>query len=70
MLRCLLLPGIVVVLPLIPEAIALSLIAGVNPRSPLPSSPASWETLRILLPVSATLAVVGPLESMMTTCGT
>ena len=32
----------------------------------LPDVPLSWETLRILLPVSATLAVVGLLESMMT----
>ncbi|MBT2767066.1 SulP family inorganic anion transporter [Stenotrophomonas sp. ISL-67] len=31
-----------------------------------PDVPLSWETLRILLPVSATLAVVGLLESMMT----
>ncbi|MER2176306.1 MAG: SulP family inorganic anion transporter [Stenotrophomonas maltophilia] len=32
----------------------------------LPDVPLTWETLRILLPVSATLAVVGLLESMMT----
>ena len=32
----------------------------------IPDVPLSWETLRILLPVSATLAVVGLLESMMT----
>ncbi|PKH72030.1 sodium-independent anion transporter [Stenotrophomonas sp. Betaine-02u-21] len=32
----------------------------------LPDVPLNWETLRILLPVSATLAVVGLLESMMT----
>lgn len=32
----------------------------------LPEVPLTWETLRILLPVSATLAVVGLLESMMT----
>jgi len=32
----------------------------------LPDVPMTWETLRILLPVSATLAVVGLLESMMT----
>ncbi len=32
----------------------------------LPDVPLNWETLRIILPVSATLAVVGLLESMMT----
>lgn len=32
----------------------------------LPDVPLSWETLRILLPVSTTLAVVGLLESLMT----
>lgn len=32
----------------------------------LPDVPMTWETLRILLPVSATLAVVGLLESLMT----
>ncbi len=32
----------------------------------LPDVPLTWETLRIILPVSATLAVVGLLESMMT----
>ena len=32
----------------------------------LPDVPLTWETLQILLPVSATLAVVGLLESMMT----
>jgi SulP family sulfate permease len=32
----------------------------------IPDVPFTWETLRILLPVSATLAVVGLLESMMT----
>lgn len=31
-----------------------------------PDVPLSWDTLKILLPVSATLAVVGLLESMMT----
>ncbi|MBU8537253.1 SulP family inorganic anion transporter [Falsiroseomonas tokyonensis] len=32
----------------------------------LPDVPLSWETLRIILPYSATLAVVGLLESLMT----
>lgn len=32
----------------------------------LPDVPLNWDTLRIILPVSATLAVVGLLESMMT----
>ncbi len=32
----------------------------------LPKVPLTWETLRIILPYSATLAVVGLLESMMT----
>ena len=32
----------------------------------LPDVPLTWETLQILLPVAATLAVVGLLESMMT----
>ncbi|MDC8640585.1 SulP family inorganic anion transporter [Xanthomonas hortorum] len=32
----------------------------------LPDVPLSWETVRILLPVSTTLAVVGLLESLMT----
>ena len=32
----------------------------------LPDVPLTWETLRIVLPVSATLAVVGLLESLMT----
>ena len=32
----------------------------------LPSIPLTWETLRIIFPVAATLAVVGLLESMMT----
>ena len=32
----------------------------------LPDVPLTWETLRILLPVSATLAVVGLLESLLT----
>ena len=32
----------------------------------LPDVPLTWETLRIILPVSATLAVVGLLESLMT----
>jgi len=32
----------------------------------LPNVPMTWETLRILFPVSATLAVVGLLESLMT----
>jgi len=32
----------------------------------LPDVPLNWETLNIILPVSATLAVVGLLESMMT----
>ncbi|WP_312317258.1 SulP family inorganic anion transporter [Stenotrophomonas sp.] len=32
----------------------------------LPDVPWTWDTLRLLLPVSATLAVVGLLESMMT----
>ena len=32
----------------------------------LPDVPLNWETLRIILPVSATLAVVGLLESLMT----
>ena len=32
----------------------------------LPDIPLTWETLRIILPVSATLAVVGLLESLMT----
>lgn len=32
----------------------------------VPDVPLTWETLRILLPVSATLAVVGLLESLMT----
>jgi SulP family sulfate permease len=32
----------------------------------LPDVPWNWDTLRIILPVSATLAVVGLLESMMT----
>jgi len=32
----------------------------------LPKIPLTWETLRIILPYSATLAVVGLLESMMT----
>lgn len=32
----------------------------------LPDVPLNWETLRILLPVSATLAVVGLLEALMT----
>ncbi|NKB82068.1 MAG: STAS domain-containing protein [Nitrospirales bacterium] len=32
----------------------------------LPDVPLTWETLQIILPVSATLAVVGLLESMMT----
>ncbi|OGS96579.1 MAG: sodium-independent anion transporter [Gallionellales bacterium RIFCSPLOWO2_02_FULL_57_47] len=32
----------------------------------LPDVPLNWETLKIILPVSATLAVVGLLESMMT----
>jgi SulP family sulfate permease len=32
----------------------------------LPEVPLNWDTLRIILPVSATLAVVGLLESMMT----
>ncbi|MBU0752824.1 MAG: SulP family inorganic anion transporter [Gammaproteobacteria bacterium] len=32
----------------------------------LPEVPLDWETLRIIFPVSATLAVVGLLESMMT----
>ena len=32
----------------------------------LPDVPFTWETLRLLLPVSATLAVVGLLESLMT----
>lgn len=32
----------------------------------LPDVPLNWDTLRLLLPVSATLAVVGLLESMMT----
>ena len=36
------------------------------PHFLLPDVPLTWETLRILLPVSATLAVVGLLESMMT----
>ena len=36
------------------------------PRFFLPEVPLNWETLRILLPVSATLAVVGLLESLMT----
>lgn len=36
------------------------------PQFFIPDVPLSWETLRILLPVSATLAVVGLLESMMT----
>ncbi|MBT2748734.1 MULTISPECIES: SulP family inorganic anion transporter [unclassified Lysobacter] len=36
------------------------------PRFLLPDVPLTWETLRILLPVSATLAVVGLLESLMT----
>ena len=36
------------------------------PQFLIPDVPLSWETLRILLPVSATLAVVGLLESMMT----
>ena len=36
------------------------------PRFLLPEVPLNWETLRILLPVSATLAVVGLLESLMT----
>ncbi len=36
------------------------------PHFLIPDVPLTWETLRILLPVSATLAVVGLLESMMT----
>jgi sulfate permease, SulP family len=36
------------------------------PRFLLPDVPLTWDTLRLLLPVSATLAVVGLLESMMT----
>ena len=36
------------------------------PRFLLPDVPLTWETLRLLLPVSATLAVVGLLESLMT----
>jgi sulfate permease, SulP family len=36
------------------------------PRFFLPDVPLTWDTLRLLLPVSATLAVVGLLESMMT----
>ncbi|HEY4555350.1 MAG TPA: SulP family inorganic anion transporter, partial [Lysobacter sp.] len=36
------------------------------PRFLLPDVPLTWETLRVLLPVSATLAVVGLLESLMT----
>ncbi|KRG68475.1 SulP family inorganic anion transporter [Pseudoxanthomonas dokdonensis] len=36
------------------------------PHFLLPDIPMTWETLRILLPVSATLAVVGLLESLMT----
>jgi len=36
------------------------------PRFLVPDVPIAWETLRIILPYSATLAVVGLLESMMT----
>ncbi|GAB3743843.1 SulP family inorganic anion transporter [Lysobacter olei] len=36
------------------------------PRFLIPDVPLTWETLRVLLPVSATLAVVGLLESLMT----
>jgi len=37
------------------------------PHFLLPDVPLTWETLRLLLPVSATLAVVGLLETLMTT---
>ena len=36
------------------------------PHFLLPDVPLTWDTLRLLLPVSATLAVVGLLESLMT----
>ena len=36
------------------------------PRFLIPDVPLTWETLQLLLPVSATLAVVGLLESLMT----
>lgn len=37
------------------------------PRFLFPEVPLTWDTLRLLLPVSATLAVVGLLETLMTT---
>jgi SulP family sulfate permease len=36
------------------------------PRFGLPDVPFTWDTLRLLLPISATLTVVGLLESLMT----
>jgi len=37
------------------------------PRFLFPEVPLTWDTLRLLLPVSATLAVVGLLETLLTT---
>lgn len=41
-------------------------LPGELPHFLIPDVPLTWETLRLLLPVSATLAVVGLLESLMT----
>ena len=56
------LAGLVVALALIPEAIAFSIIAGVDPRLGLFEP----ETLQIIFPFALAMAFVGLLESRMT----